>query len=123
MAKRKKKKIQPVTPLEPEVTEGQYYWCVNCGHHGDYGFFRKKNVKCEMCGYDEISLWTLEDLNDENLDSIWPERFKTKKQSVPKDHLGMRETAKDTKKLLENLDNKYGKQTIAEKLAEIRGIK
>jgi hypothetical protein len=31
------------------------YWCVNCGYHGSFGFYRKRNVKCECCGYEEIS--------------------------------------------------------------------
>jgi len=27
----------------------RYYYCVNCGHVHDYGFDRKKNIKCKRC--------------------------------------------------------------------------
>lgn len=32
----------------------QFYWCVNCGHTGDFGFERQKNIKCEECSYEDI---------------------------------------------------------------------
>lgn len=33
----------------------KYYWCVNCGYRGDFGFYRAKNIKCEKCGYDSLT--------------------------------------------------------------------
>lgn len=116
MAKRKKK-VQPVIPAEPVVTTGQWYWCVNCGHHGDFGFHRKNNVKCEMCGYDDVSLWTLEEINDEHLDNIWLGRFKTKKQADKDKAKGTSLTPKAT---TESKEPK--KKSVQEQLAEIRGI-
>ncbi len=82
MAKRKKKKVEPVVPTTPELTDGQWYWCVNCGHHGDFGFHRKKSVKCESCLYEWVTIWTLEEINDEHIDHVWLERFKTKKMTL-----------------------------------------
>lgn len=32
----------------------RYYWCVNCGYCGDFGFERLKNQKCESCNYDDL---------------------------------------------------------------------
>lgn len=32
----------------------RWYFCVNCGHHGDYGFERQRSLKCEKCEYDDI---------------------------------------------------------------------
>jgi hypothetical protein len=65
---------------EEELLEGQYYWCVYCGHHGNFGYHRKRNVKCEICSYENICFWTLEDMADPILDDIYLERFKTKEQ-------------------------------------------
>lgn len=33
----------------------QHYWCVNCGYVGDFGFARKKNIKCQDCEYDDLT--------------------------------------------------------------------
>lgn len=105
---KKKKKAEPPKPQKPERTEGRWYWCVNCGHHGDYGSVRKRNVKCEMCEYEEVSLYTLEEINDEWLDNIWLDRFKTKKQ------MEKPETTTESKKTKE--------KSLKEKLAEIKKL-
>lgn len=122
MAKRKKKKVE-VVPAEPQLTEGQYYWCVNCGHHGDYGFHRKKSVNCEMCGYDDVSLWTLEDINDPFLDNLWIERFKTKKQAKIGFVVEKHKFVVENSSMAKNFKPETTEKTLAEKLAEIRGIK
>lgn len=28
------------------------YNCINCGYNGDFGFYRARNIKCEICGSD-----------------------------------------------------------------------
>lgn len=130
MAKKKKKKKEPTPIADPRLTEGQWYWCVNCGHHGDFEKVRKRGIKCEVCEYDDITFFELEEINNPIYDNIWLERFVTKKkmleQPVPKDHLEIRKTVKDSKALLDKLDKKYGKidkpKTLAEKLAEIRKL-
>ena len=33
----------------------RYYWCVNCGYHGDFKFNRQKSIKCQICDYDELT--------------------------------------------------------------------
>jgi hypothetical protein len=33
----------------------QYYSCINCGHHGDFGYERKRSLNCENCDYDMIT--------------------------------------------------------------------
>lgn len=33
----------------------KFYWCVNCGYHGDFKFYRSKNIKCEICEYSELT--------------------------------------------------------------------
>lgn len=33
----------------------RYYWCVNCGHHGDFRFERERNIKCDHCGYEHLT--------------------------------------------------------------------
>ena len=137
MAKKRKKKVQPVVSSKPVETTGQWYWCVNCGHHGDFGYHRKNNVKCEMCGYDEPSLWTLEEINDPFLDNIWLERFKTKKQADKEKESWLYKNPVALKKVLTGIQQaKEGKfapdprteskepkeKSIQEKLAEIRKI-
>ena len=32
----------------------RYYWCVNCGMHGDFGFYRARSVKCTRCDYEAL---------------------------------------------------------------------
>lgn len=54
----------------------QYYWCVNCGHHGDLRKKYKIKKSCEECGYDEITPYTKEEI-EEN-ENLWMERFKKK---------------------------------------------
>ena len=41
--------------MESSKSKTRYYWCVNCGHHGDYGKERQRGVKCEKCDYDDIT--------------------------------------------------------------------
>jgi len=133
MAKKRKKKVQPVVASEPVETTGQWYWCVNCGHHGDFGYHRKNNVKCEMCGYDEPSLWTLEEINDPDLD-LDIKRFKTKKQTLLNEeyekkasskHKGYMKAVEKAKVLLAKIETESKEpkeKSIQEKLAEIRKI-
>lgn len=33
----------------------RYYWCVSCGYHGDFKFYRARNIKCEICEYDGLT--------------------------------------------------------------------
>jgi len=33
----------------------KYYWCVNCGWHGEYKTPRYRGIVCEKCNYDAIS--------------------------------------------------------------------
>lgn len=32
----------------------RYYWCVNCGYHGDFKIYRARGIKCEICSRDYI---------------------------------------------------------------------
>lgn len=123
MAKRKKKKkVQPVVPTYVPPSEGRYYWCVNCGHHGDYGFERKRGLNCELCDYDDISIYTLEEINDETLDNVWLERFRTKEQvdkGVEKETPAQRDARTESK----SKSTKIDKQSVLDKIAAIRGTK
>lgn len=38
--------------IKPKI---RYYWCVNCGHGGDYGYDRSRGLVCEKCKYDLIT--------------------------------------------------------------------
>lgn len=42
----------------------KYYWCVNCGYHGDFGFERQRNVKCEKCEYEDICEFDKEEYDE-----------------------------------------------------------
>lgn len=33
----------------------KYYWCVNCGYHGTFKIYRQRNVKCEICSYEDLT--------------------------------------------------------------------
>lgn len=33
----------------------RYYWCVNCGYHGDFKFDRQKSIKCNSCDYEDLT--------------------------------------------------------------------
>lgn len=46
----------------------RYYWCVNCGYHGDFGFERHRNIKCQCCDYDELALYTEEEWKEDEKD-------------------------------------------------------
>lgn len=32
----------------------RYYWCVNCGHHGDFKRPKKRSIECQECSYKDI---------------------------------------------------------------------
>lgn len=127
MSKRKKKKEVIKAPVVKKPIETQYYWCVNCGHHGDYGKVKKRGLSCEECDYDEVTPYTKKEIESDycyrGLDSFKTKKQIEKEEKVPADHVEMRKVAKDAKKLLKNLDEKYSKQSIADKIAAIRGIK
>jgi len=57
----KKQKISTGAPVQFEVSETRYYWCVNCGVLGDYGFLRKRGLVCEACKYEFVVEYSLED--------------------------------------------------------------
>ena len=42
----------------------RFYWCVNCGNHGDFGFYRARGVKCQECQYDELTELDESEYND-----------------------------------------------------------
>lgn len=52
-----------MTENEKKVEENKirYYWCVNCGHHGDFGFYRTRNIKCDKCGNIDVTPFEKED--------------------------------------------------------------
>lgn len=54
----------------------QYYWCVNCGHHGDFGRVRYRMLECENCGYEDLAEYTKEEIQED--DKLTIERFKKK---------------------------------------------
>lgn len=41
----------------------KYYSCINCGYHGNFSFYRQRNVVCEICKYNDISELTEEEYN------------------------------------------------------------
>lgn len=48
---------------EPVEVEGiQYYWCVNCGHAGDFGRKRLRVLNCEKCNYDALTPYEMEEI-------------------------------------------------------------
>lgn len=47
-----------------EKVAHQFYWCVSCGSHGDFGKLRKTRLFCRECGYEDISLYTQEDIDE-----------------------------------------------------------
>jgi Zn ribbon nucleic-acid-binding protein len=65
--------------LEPKVlsqrNDGmEYYWCVNCGHHGKFKFRRQNMQVCTECGYDSLTQFELDEiLEDEHLKSNFKE--------------------------------------------------
>jgi hypothetical protein len=46
----------------------KYYWCVNCGYHGSFGFHRERNIKCESCDYDSLASYEEDQWKEEGLD-------------------------------------------------------
>lgn len=123
MAKKKKKKKkvqQPTFPVYEPPTEGRYYWCVNCGHHGDYGKVRKRGLTCELCNYDEVSIYTLEEINDPFLDNVWLERFQTK-DKVDKGVEKETPAQRDARTESNSKSTKMNKESVLDKIAKIRG--
>lgn len=57
------------TPDEIPTLDGiEYYWCVNCGHHGKYTFRRLVTHVCDECRYDSVTPFELEEImQDEHL--------------------------------------------------------
>ena len=63
--------------MDNESTEPKavrYYWCVNCGHHGDFGFWRQRGIKCEKCEYEVLASYSWDEW-----DEIMAEREKYRK--------------------------------------------
>ena len=59
-----------------ERKEIRYYWCVNCGHHGDFGKVRKTKLVCENCEYDDLTDYTEEEILEH--EDLCLNRFKRK---------------------------------------------
>lgn len=55
----------------------RYYWCVNCGHHGDLGKYYKIHKDCENCNYDEIVPYSEEEIEEH--ENLWMSKFKKQK--------------------------------------------
>lgn len=47
----------------------KYYWCVNCGYHGSFAFYKSKDLKCEICEY--IDLTELEEKEFKEWEINW----------------------------------------------------
>ena len=43
----------------------RFYWCVNCGYFGDFRSYRKRGLKCQKCGYEELLSYSEEDWIEE----------------------------------------------------------
>lgn len=43
----------------------QYYWCINCGHHGDFGKTRIRGTDCEECGYEDVTPFNKEEITED----------------------------------------------------------
>lgn len=45
--------------MEDQNKQGvRYYWCVNCGTHGDFGRYRKTRIFCRHCTYTDVCTYT-----------------------------------------------------------------
>lgn len=33
----------------------RYYYCVNCGHHGDFKRPKKRSIECQECSYKDLT--------------------------------------------------------------------
>ncbi len=42
----------------------QYYWCVNCGHYGNFNKVRIFKLQCEKCNYDELTKFELQEIQE-----------------------------------------------------------
>lgn len=54
----------------------KYYYCTNCGTHGDLGKHYKINKNCEHCDYSAITPFTEEEIKEDK--DLWMDRFKKK---------------------------------------------
>lgn len=55
----------------------RYYFCVNCGYHGDFSFDRKRNIKCESCDYEDVTELSKEEYEEtEDSHKITLQEFK-----------------------------------------------
>jgi len=52
--------VHDIIPVKyPELhPRMKYYYCTNCGYNGDFGFYRQKNLSCDICRYTHISEMT-----------------------------------------------------------------
>lgn len=119
MTKRKKKKVEAKIPVVEKPTETRYYWCVNCGHHGDYGSIRKRGLRCELCDYDDVCPYTEKEIESDSFH--WGlDTFKTKKQVEKKEKNPHRGSSFDS--FLKEEKIEINEKSVAEKLAEIRNL-
>lgn len=73
MARRKKINISDIK-IDTKVNPTQFYWCVNCGHHGNFGRLRVRGLQCQKCNYELITEYTKEEIQES--DDLSLERFK-----------------------------------------------
>lgn len=53
---------------------GRYFWCVDCGHRGDYGYRREAHFICLKCNYDLVTVYEREEiLEDPHLMKKFPD--------------------------------------------------
>lgn len=43
------------------VAPTRFFKCVDCGFLGDFGFVRKRNLRCSECGYDLLTEYTADE--------------------------------------------------------------
>lgn len=48
----------------------KYYWCVNCGYNGNFGFYRQKIVECQFCNYKDLAELDEQEYNE------WAAKYK-----------------------------------------------
>ncbi len=55
----------------------EFYWCVNCGHYGKFPFRRSVRLNCELCNYDALTPYELDEiLEDDHLKHRFEEVIK-----------------------------------------------
>ena len=127
MAKKKNKKLN-ISLQTKEPIETRYYWCVNCGHHGDYGKVRKRGLVCEECSYDDVTPYTEKEINSDCCHKNLSDFKRKSEEKPPAFHKEIMDAVKEAKTLLkENTQTeskfKNRKETIADKIAQIRRLK